>query len=194
MEDTQEGTLSCPPYPKAAPALAQRSRRSIWSFPSPQEEEISSDGFSLLFLPVPKPLGELRSLPSRCFWQPPAWKLSLERKSESREHHIATQLIAGNNTRCCKTLSRTARAGSTVLSRQECGSLPAPPFWLHRPLEITYQDSMDQGANTLSYPRPGSSIATNWARSTAPPKSSSQWCESPSARPPITPPLHSAGF
>lgn len=60
------------------------------------------------------------------FWQPQAWKVSLGRKSESREHGIATRLIAGNNTRCCKTLSRTARAGSTELSTQEPMSLPAP--------------------------------------------------------------------
>lgn len=60
------------------------------------------------------------------FWQPQAWKLHLGRKSESRKHRIAAQLIAGNTTRCYKTLSRTARAGSTVLSTQEPVSLPAP--------------------------------------------------------------------
>lgn len=44
------------------------------------------NGFSLLLLPVSKPWGELSLLPPGRFWQPQAWKLSSERKSESREH------------------------------------------------------------------------------------------------------------
>jgi len=99
------------------------------------------------------------------------------------------QLIAENNTRFCKTLSRTARAGSTVLSRQECISLPPPPFWLHHPLETTYQDGMDCGANILSYQRSKSSFTVNQARNAAPPKSSGQWCESPFAGPPHNSPI-----
>lgn len=193
MEETLEVTLSCSPYPKAAPTLAQQSRRNIRSFPPTREEEICSDGFSLLFLSVPKPLGKLSSLPSRWFWQPWTWKL-LKRKSESREHCRAMQLVKGNNTRCCKTLSRTVRAGSIVLSRQEYVSLPAPPFWLCHPLEATYQDSMDCGANTLSYLRSKSIITANRARSRTLPKSSGQRCEPPFARPPITPSLHSTVF
>lgn len=124
MEEPQEGTLPCPLI-SGQHQLYPNNPENIWSFSHPQDEKICSGGFSLLFLPVPKSLGELSSLPSRCFWQPQGWKPSSERKSESREHHTATQLMAGNTTRCCKTREQQELTARCLSAHQSSACVPS---------------------------------------------------------------------